>query len=180
MGGVRECFCKVQPGAGEALQKALAKSAGALVSTRSLFDEIDVDGSGTLNRKEVQALCHRLHLPVTRSELNEAMKLMDSDNSGQVDYGELIGCTFMCLSVCPGWLSILQGAADEFAIWWKHFQSEHKKHKKKTPLNPRTPSGVDAIEFSVFLSRHGLGTEAAPAHARPYSCSCNAAALSVR
>ena len=53
-----------------------------------LWNEIDADGSGSLDMQEVQRLSHRLHMPLTHSELRDAMKQMDADGSGEVDFEE--------------------------------------------------------------------------------------------
>jgi hypothetical protein len=59
------------------------------VKLRKLFDEIDLDGGGTLDREEVAALAIRMGSPLTDVELDEAMADMDEDGSGDVDFGEL-------------------------------------------------------------------------------------------
>ena len=55
---------------------------------RSLFGQIDVDGSGELDRAEVRTMVIRLGREVTETEVDEAMSSMDEDKSGEVDFGE--------------------------------------------------------------------------------------------
>jgi hypothetical protein len=53
-----------------------------------LFDELDSDGSGRLERDEIQILAGRMGRHMSDSELTEAMSNMDADGSGSVDYLE--------------------------------------------------------------------------------------------
>ena len=53
-----------------------------------LFNEIDEDGSGLLDREEVAQLSERLGAPLTKVKLDEAMVDMDEDGSGEVDFDE--------------------------------------------------------------------------------------------
>ena len=55
---------------------------------RSLFDEIDIDGGGSLSRDEVAELSKVLGIPLSESDLNEAMRMMDADGGGEVDFDE--------------------------------------------------------------------------------------------
>ena len=47
-----------------------------------LFQEIDVDGSGTLDWGEIDALAKQLGKPLSEEELTAAMKEMDEDGNG--------------------------------------------------------------------------------------------------
>lgn len=102
---------------------------------RALWDELDGDGSGTMEMAEIQRLSHRLHMPLTHSELVEAMRKMDSDGSGTVEY-------------------------EEFKVWWQDFSHKHDilVHKQQQQAGGRhSPSqSLDEIEFQVLLSRRGL------------------------
>jgi hypothetical protein len=53
-----------------------------------LFAEIDVDGSGTLDRDEIATMAKQLGSPLSESALDEAMAEMDLDGSGEVDFEE--------------------------------------------------------------------------------------------
>eukprot|EP01046_Picozoa_sp_COSAG06_P022957 COSAG06_NODE_1804_length_8360_cov_8.543155_6_plen_155_part_00 len=53
-----------------------------------LFDSIDEDGSGTLEREEIASLALEMETPLTDRELDVAMATMDADNSGEVDFDE--------------------------------------------------------------------------------------------
>jgi NACalpha-BTF3-like transcription factor len=54
----------------------------------SLFDSIDEDGSGTLEREEIASLAEEMDTPLTERELDVAMMAMDADGSGEVDFDE--------------------------------------------------------------------------------------------
>lgn len=78
---------------------AQAKS-GKLKSTdarslRKLFRQLDVDGSGALDREEVKMLAAAGGKAMSERQLSDAMKQMDKDGSGEIDF-------------------------EEFAEWWQH------------------------------------------------------------
>lgn len=54
----------------------------------TLFDSIDEDGSGTLEREEIDMLAKEMDTPLTERELDVAMATMDADGSGEVDFEE--------------------------------------------------------------------------------------------
>eukprot|EP01045_Picozoa_sp_COSAG04_P039825 COSAG04_NODE_11349_length_715_cov_0.748377_2_plen_99_part_01 len=88
-----------------------------------LCNEIDADGSGSLDMQEVQRLSHRLHMPLTHSELRDAMKQMDADGSGEVDF-------------------------EEFQAWWAKFSATHGGQVLKSDGAVASPpsAGLDVIE----------------------------------
>eukprot|EP01047_Picozoa_sp_COSAG01_P015763 COSAG01_NODE_794_length_13545_cov_7.323070_1_plen_1644_part_10 len=57
-------------------------------ATQQLFKTIDVDGDGTLSAKEFYRLAKTLGIPMTNDQVHEAMREMDEDGSGEVDYHE--------------------------------------------------------------------------------------------
>ena len=97
-----------------------------LTDAQAAFTLIDADGSGSLDMKEVQRLSHRLHMPLTHSELRDAMKQMDADGSGEVDF-------------------------EEFLAWWAKFSATHGGQVLKSDGAGASPTsaGLDVIEFKV-------------------------------
>lgn len=58
---------------------------------RAVFDGIDLDANGTLERSELDTLAQRLlHRPLSEKELDKAMRDMDEDGSGEVDFEEFL------------------------------------------------------------------------------------------
>jgi len=57
---------------------------------RALFEEIDEDDGGTLDRNEIRILAKRLGKKLTDAKLDEAMAQMDADGNGDVDFGEFL------------------------------------------------------------------------------------------
>ena len=55
---------------------------------RDMFDLVDEDGSGEIDRAELCKLCVKLGRDLKPSELDDAMRDMDADGSGAVDYDE--------------------------------------------------------------------------------------------
>jgi hypothetical protein len=56
---------------------------------KELFELIDEDGSGLLDRAELAVLADFFgKIPLTEEQIDEAMAEMDEDGSGEVDYDE--------------------------------------------------------------------------------------------
>ena len=55
---------------------------------RQLFDSIDADGSGLLDKDELAVLAAKLGRTLGPAELDSAMTEMDTDQSGEVDFEE--------------------------------------------------------------------------------------------
>jgi len=66
----------------------LARAAAEDETLRALFDEIDADGNGTLDRHEIGRMAKVLGMPLSSNQLDSAMVQMDTDHSGGVDYEE--------------------------------------------------------------------------------------------
>jgi Ca2+-binding EF-hand superfamily protein len=64
-------------------------------SLRKLFKQLDVDGSGALDREEVKMLAAAGGKTLSERQLADAMVQMDKDGSGEIDY-------------------------EEFEEWWQH------------------------------------------------------------
>ena len=57
-------------------------------TSRTIFDEIDVDRSGELDYKEVKEMCKRLGRDLDDTDFQVAMEQMDSDGDGNVSFTE--------------------------------------------------------------------------------------------
>ena len=80
---------------------ALLMAMHTTAELRELFDLIDEDRSGSLDRAEIQNLAGRLGKHLTVDQLDEAMAEMDEDGGGEVDF-------------------------DEFQTWWVHTGSQQR------------------------------------------------------
>eukprot|EP01047_Picozoa_sp_COSAG01_P060502 COSAG01_NODE_7424_length_3214_cov_2.336116_2_plen_89_part_00 len=58
----------------------------AATSTSSPDASIDKDGSGSIDRTEIAALAVEMGRPMKEWELDEAMRVMDTDGSGEVTH----------------------------------------------------------------------------------------------
>lgn len=58
------------------------------VQCRKMFDQIDDDGSGTLSVDEIPKLARMLGIKLTPEQTEQALKEMDDDASGSVDFEE--------------------------------------------------------------------------------------------
>eukprot|EP00656_Telonema_subtile_P020946 TRINITY_DN2199_c0_g2_i4.p1 TRINITY_DN2199_c0_g2~~TRINITY_DN2199_c0_g2_i4.p1 ORF type:complete len:599 (-),score=156.63 TRINITY_DN2199_c0_g2_i4:261-2057(-) len=57
---------------------------------RSMFDQIDVDGSGTIDEQEMAQLATNIGFPLSEMELQAAMYRMDKDRNGQVEFDDFV------------------------------------------------------------------------------------------
>jgi hypothetical protein len=57
-------------------------------SLKRVFDRIDLDGSGMLDKKEIWAAVRRLRIPVKWIEFERMYHAIDLDGSGEVDFQE--------------------------------------------------------------------------------------------
>ena len=55
---------------------------------RAIFDELDEDGSGALDRDEVRSLVTQLGMDASEKDVDAAMAVMDTDGNGTVDFDE--------------------------------------------------------------------------------------------
>jgi Ca2+-binding EF-hand superfamily protein len=56
-----------------------------------IFNEMDVDRSGTLNVKEFRNAIRQLQLGLTSKEIDQVMRRIDQNQDGVVDYQEFVG-----------------------------------------------------------------------------------------
>ena len=62
-----------------------------IISTiRVIFNEYDKNNDGRIERTEFKSLCEALGERLTQSELDEAMFLLDSNDSGKIELEEFI------------------------------------------------------------------------------------------
>lgn len=75
---------------GEFRRKAVEEERNSKrVKLRTIFDDVDTDGGGSIDKDEVKRLARTLFdTDLTPLELKRAMKEMDPDGSGEVDFNE--------------------------------------------------------------------------------------------
>jgi hypothetical protein len=82
-----------------AVQRVRGDTGGMVQSNEGAEDEaiaeafamFDVDGSGEIDRDELSSVAKELGVPLSESDLDDAMKQMDADGSGEVDLQEFAG-----------------------------------------------------------------------------------------
>ena len=57
---------------------------------RSVFNELDVDGSGCLDRNEIAVLCQRMGRTQSEEAIRHALTVMDTNHNGEVDWNEFV------------------------------------------------------------------------------------------
>jgi|EP01047_Picozoa_sp_COSAG01_P046243 hypothetical protein len=78
------------PRRAEGMGDATASAFDHETMAQLLFQEIDTDGSGTLEPEELAALSRQLGHPLSAQELDAAMAEMDADGNGHVDFDEFL------------------------------------------------------------------------------------------
>nr|CCA13913.1 regulator of chromosome condensation (RCC1) putative [Albugo laibachii Nc14] len=73
-----------------------------LIPSDELFELIDTDHSGTIDKKEFEAMLAKLGFSVTATKAARVFRLCDLDNSGKIDRNELKKAIFMLKSVTGG------------------------------------------------------------------------------
>ena len=115
---------------------------------RSLFDQVDADKSGLLDREEVRTMVIRLGREVTEQEIDEAMAAMDEDKSGEVDVDEFSqwwriafpGHIEVELKDEYGWTALMHGA-----------EQNHKQLHVKELLEQGADASVQSIrQYGMF------------------------------
>ena len=82
----REEHCAVPPGSPPAAVRSALKA--HFQGLRELFAMVDADGSGGLDGEELGDLCSRLGIAMSADEVALALKEMDTDGDGTVDFRE--------------------------------------------------------------------------------------------
>lgn len=69
-------------------QATFQKAIKRMEAVKEVFDTLDEDSSGALSRKEVKRLADSLNAKLTHRDLDAAMREMDEDGDGEVDFME--------------------------------------------------------------------------------------------
>eukprot|EP01052_Picozoa_sp_SAG31_P030182 SAG31_NODE_3075_length_4712_cov_2.262302_5_plen_559_part_01 len=96
---------------------------------QEMFDVIDEDGSGLLDRNEVHKMLKGLGRCLSTSDLDAAMEAMDGDGSGEVD-------------------------ADEFREWWREIErteaAERQRRIDAAAVRKAAKAKQDALASRLF------------------------------
>ena len=101
----------------EILDRQLVLSVEA-ADARALFDELDADSSGNLDRTEVDALSKQMGKKLNAKQLDEAMAEMDKDGSGTVEFDEFeswwtANGGLMPTDTVPQWIAAIDDAMEQ-------------------------------------------------------------------
>ena len=116
---------------------------------KDLFDSLDRNGSGSLERSEAKDLILQLGEDITASEMSAALSSMDADGSGEVTYAE-------------------------FEKWWSGWQAGSGKtstdvsnelHDLFAEVDTDDSGGIDVREFISCICQK-VEHRLTPAHAR--------------
>uniref|UniRef100_A0A914X373 EF-hand domain-containing protein n=1 Tax=Plectus sambesii TaxID=2011161 RepID=A0A914X373_9BILA len=78
-----------------------------------VFDKIDTDGDGKLNRKEIANLLRRANIEPTRLYIDTIFSEIDADNSGLISRSEF----FKYMTSCPPSRTIMDELASQFRVF---------------------------------------------------------------
>lgn len=70
------------------LKAVLAPTKQIYDSLRDMFDAIDIDGNGSLNKEEFVQMLNDIGLKLTEQEFNDTFKAVDKDGNLDVDFEE--------------------------------------------------------------------------------------------
>jgi Ca2+-binding EF-hand superfamily protein len=72
-----------------ATEGRFAACKGRMARVKDVFDAVDADGGGALDREEIRVLCEKLlQLTLTEPQLDDGMAEMDADGGGEVSFQE--------------------------------------------------------------------------------------------
>eukprot|EP00187_Rhodella_violacea_P020262 CAMPEP_0184728098 /NCGR_PEP_ID=MMETSP0314-20130426/38791_1 /TAXON_ID=38298 /ORGANISM="Rhodella maculata, Strain CCMP 736" /LENGTH=401 /DNA_ID=CAMNT_0027193861 /DNA_START=1 /DNA_END=1206 /DNA_ORIENTATION=+ len=72
------------------LQLANLVEGGKLEELKNAFQEVDVDGSGSLSKNELKIVAQKLGLPFGDKDLDKLMQAYDFDGDGEISYQEFV------------------------------------------------------------------------------------------
>jgi calmodulin len=111
---------------------------------RRIFDDLDDDNSGALSAAELLTLTRDLGLSLTQRELDEAMREMDADGSGEVDFIEF-----------SQWWRQARKRSAKVAAAVAQFQSQRDGGAVKASRPHGRPSGVaQTAEQTTANAKH--------------------------
>lgn len=140
-------------GAIDTFRHWLRRSWSAQEDTRqrylTVFREIDTDGSGSIDRKELQACLKRLGRKATPKETLRVLREADRDRSGHLDFDE-----FMRAMTCTtlSWASICKSTMTKRPpgiIRWSPFPSLHARDRALDDFEPTRIGSMRIDELSV-------------------------------
>ena len=63
-------------------------SAPTEAQLREVFDAFDQDGNGSIDAKEIRAVCDQLGLEADASDIEDLIKKADTDGNGKIEFNE--------------------------------------------------------------------------------------------
>ena len=63
-------------------------SAPSEAEIKEVFDQFDADGSGSIDRKEIAAVCEKLGVDASKADIDELISAADSDGDGKISFAE--------------------------------------------------------------------------------------------
>lgn len=104
---------------------------------KEIFDLVDVDGSGEITKVELGKLMETLGLKPTEEQLDQMMKEVDSDGSGDIDFNEFVAV--MSRKVQADYTT------EQLRAAFKVFESEAGYVKTASLLHALTTYGEDKV-----------------------------------
>ena len=134
-------------------RSARSPRARAQDKMREIFDSIDEDNSGYLDRQELGHLAKRAGRHLNERQLDDAMRAMDADNSGQVDFEEFCDWWENGKIEPPQGSEVFSRITDQVERKVSNVRTLFRKFDencKSPPLNPRGPR-FDSLNGVFFF-----------------------------
>ena len=132
-------------------------------SVMQSFRELDEDGSGTLNARELRAAFAKLGVVLTRPALAEVMGELDADGSGTVDMSELLDRAFVARleAVRRRLISsavLMSSTSDE----WADLFDRYARGQKVAMDGPTDPDKIENLSNSFGRTASKGGVYSSP------------------
>jgi len=133
--------------AGEGLLRMGSSLQGALMSDdklRAIFDHIDLDKGGTIDREELQVALQGAGKALTQAQIDALMNAADEDGNGEIDF--------------PEFRDILKGVkAMSAATIIQRKAVQRQDARRKAPVKKSTAAITNAIKLDRRMLDKALG-----------------------
>ena len=123
---------------------------------RSVFNELDVDGSGFIDYNDIAVLCQRMGRTQSEEAIRHALTVMDTNHNGEVDWNEfIVWWTWTAQHEEEVALGHRPEDYPNHAFWAK--QSLREQDGSKTSLTPQEQRAMQRIDEEELIAEGDAG-----------------------